>query len=271
MTAPAAMAAVWSQFPAVGLDQLNAAAALTQRVDTKYLVPVAVLARVLEQLRTTHACLDIEGRRQFSYLSTYADSPELGCFHDHRRGVRRRWKARRRVYEDSGQARWEVKFKDGRGLTVKHALPLTPDTGGAVTVEMHTFLDDLLLRHYARPAPAVLEPTLDVRYRRSTLTQPGHATRITVDTELQMHAGVQRAVLRPELALVETKSLSGRSAADRALRAAGARPCSVSKYCAGIALLHPTLPSHPWRQLLNRSFLPTHPQPDTCAEQELAA
>jgi hypothetical protein len=268
---PEMLDVAWSRFRPVGLEELNASAALAQRVDTKYLVPVAVLTEVLERLRPTHACLAIEGRRQFRYSSRYVDSPGLGCYHDHRRGVRKRWKARTRVYEDSGQARFEVKLKDGRGMTVKHALPLDPDAaGGDLTPQMLTFLEAVLRQGYARPVPAGLATTLTVGYRRSTLTQPGEQNRMTVDSDLQMTASASRAQLRSDLALVETKSLSGRSAADQALRAAGVRPCSVSKYCAGMAMLHPALPNHPWRQLLDQHFLSTTRVPSGTG-QELAA
>ena len=260
----------WARFADVDPAQLDGAAALTHRVDTKYLVPGTVLAGVLEQLRPTHACLAIEGRRSFKYSSSYVDSPELTCYHDHRRGVRRRWKARTRTYLDSGVARWEVKLKDGRGLTLKRALPVSEDVGRHVTPEMSRFLVDVLREEYQLPAPANLQTTLTVGYRRSTLTQLGEENRITVDTEMQMTSGDGHAELRPDLVLVETKTPSGRSSADTALRAAGVRPCSVSKYCAGMALLHPALPSHPWRQLLSRNFTTTTPVP-LHRGQELAA
>jgi hypothetical protein len=93
---------------------------------------------------------------------------------------------------------------------------------------------------------------------------------MTVDSDLQMTSSSGRALLRPDLVLVETKSPSGRSTADQALRAVGARPCSVSKYCTGMALLDPTLPNHPWRQLLRRSFISTRNM-GSDADQELAA
>ena len=265
MSAAHTPATTWSSFRPVELAQMNAAAALTHRVDTKYLLPLTVLAGVLEQLRPTHACLDIDGRREFGYTSTYVDTPDLTCYHDHRRAVRKRWKARTRVYDDSGQARWEVKLKDGRGMTVKHALQLpagrcdslTPQMQMQMQMQMQSFLDEILRRNYQLPGPARLTTTLTVGYRRSTLTQFEHENRMTVDTDLQMTSGAGCALLRPGLALVETKSASGRSAADQALRAAGVRPSSISKYCAGMALLNRDLPNHPWRQLLDRHFIST--------------
>ena len=143
MTASEMLAGAWSRFRPVDLAELDAAAALAHRTDTKYLVRATVLAEVLMQLQPTHACLTIDGRQSFQYTTSYVDSPELTCYHDHRRGVRRRWKARTRVYEDSGQARWEVKLKDGRGMTVKHALPLPAAVDGHLTQQMRSFLDEV--------------------------------------------------------------------------------------------------------------------------------
>jgi hypothetical protein len=257
VTASEMLAGAWSRFRPVDLAELDAAAALAHRVDTKYLVPATVLAEVLIQLQPTHACLTIDGRQSFQYTTSYVDSPELTCYHDHRRGVRKRWKARTRLYEDSGQSRWEVKLKDGRGMTVKHALTLPAGVDGHLTPQMRSFLDEVLRRHYQLRAPAELATTLRVGYRRTTLTQLGQENRMTVDADLQMTSSGGHALLHPDLVLVETKSLSGRSAADRVLRAAGARPSSVSKYCAGIALLDASLPNHPWRQLLRRHFAST--------------
>ncbi len=270
MTASELLAEAWTRFLPVDLAELDAAAALAHRVDTKYLLPATVLAEVLTQLQPAHACLTIDGRRSFQYTTSYVDSPKLTCYHDHRRDVRKRWKARTRLYEDSGQARWEVKLKDGRGMTVKHALPLPAGVDGHLTLQMRSFLDEVLRRDYQLRAPDELATTLRVGYRRTTLTELGQQNRMTVDSELRMTSSRGQAQLHPDLVLVETKSLSGRSAADHALRAAGARPSSVSKYCAGIALLDAHLPNHPWRQLLRRHFATTTALPSR-STKELAA
>jgi hypothetical protein len=56
--------------------------------------------------------------------------------------------------------------------------------------------------------------------------------------------------------LVESKSAGRASAPDRILRELGIRPAAVSKYCVGVAALHPELPSNPWHQTLRRYFEP---------------
>ena len=40
----------------------------------------------------------------------------------------------------------------------------------------------------------------------------------------------------------------------RMLRSMGVRPVRISKYCLGVALLHPDTAANPWNRLLNRQF-----------------
>ena len=54
------------------------------------------------------------------------------------------------------------------------------------------------------------------------------------------------------MVIVETKSADGQGAADRALAELGIRPVSMSKYCLGVAALHPELPANKWSRLLTR-------------------
>ena len=64
-------------FPAIGLERLDAGAALRDRVDVKYVIPLAAFAALADRLLATHTALEIDGRRAFAYRSTYFDTPEL--------------------------------------------------------------------------------------------------------------------------------------------------------------------------------------------------
>jgi len=52
----------------------------------------------------------------------------------------------------------------------------------------------------------------------------------------------------------ETKSAGPPSFFDRLLWTHGIRPVRISKFCTGLAALHPELPSNKWRRTLNRYF-----------------
>jgi hypothetical protein len=62
------------------------------------------------------------------------------------------------------------------------------------------------------------------------------AERLTCDFEVTLSRGADTVTLRPGLAVVETKTEDGRSAADRILADMGVE-VSLSKYRTGIAVL----------------------------------
>ena len=57
------------------LEDLNSAASLLARVDRKYLVASSAAQNVVDALTGRALVLDIDGRRSFSYASTYFDTP----------------------------------------------------------------------------------------------------------------------------------------------------------------------------------------------------
>lgn len=239
-------------FPAVGLEQLDAGAALRDRVDVKYVVPLAAFAALADRLRATHAALEIDGRRAFTYRSTYFDTPELGAFRDHMQQRRRRYKCRSREYIDSGAYAFEVKLKGLRGRTVKHRME---HDGHELSDAAITFLRDCLYRAYGRLPERGLRPALAVAYTRVTLASPTLGERVTCDFDLAF-TGPDGAVgrLDPGMAIVESKSDRGSAVADRVLRELGHRPqAACSKYCLGVALTR-AVPGNRLRPLLRRHF-----------------
>lgn len=239
-------------FPAIGLEQLDAGAALRDRVDVKYVVPVAAFAALAERLHGTHAALEIDGRRAFAYRSTYFDTPELRAFRDHIQQRRRRYKCRSREYLDSGAYAFEVKLKGLRGRTVKHRMEYDrPD----LSVTALAFLRECLDRAYGRPPDGGLSPALAVSYTRVTLAAPGLGERVTCDFDLTFSGpGCATGRLDPGMVIVESKSARGNALADRALRELGHRPeAACSKYCLGVALTR-AVAGNPLRPLLRRHF-----------------
>jgi VTC domain len=229
-------------FPPIGLERLDAGAALRDRVDVKYVIPIAAFAALAERLHGTHAALEIDGRRAFAYRSTYFDTPELAAYRAHLQGRRRRYKCRSREYCDSGAFAFEVKLKGLRGRTVKHRMP---HDGHELSDAAMAFLRERL----GREPGGALGPALTVAYTRVTLAAPGE--RVTCDYDLTFSApGGAAGRLDPGMAIVESKSARGRAHADRVLRELGHRPeTACSKYCLGVALTRPVI-ANPLRPLL---------------------
>jgi hypothetical protein len=245
---------VVERFPALGLEQLDAGAALRDRVDVKYVVSLAAFAALADLLLATHAALEIDGRRAFAYRSTYFDTPELGAFRAHMQQRRRRYKCRSREYLDTGAYAFEVKLKGLRGRTVKHRMD---HHGHELSDAAIAFLGDCLDGAYGRPPDRGLRPALAVAYTRVTLAVPEFGERVTCDFDLTFTGpGGAAGRLDPDKAIVESKSARGNALADRALRGLGHRPePGCSKYCLGVALTR-AVAGNSLRPLLRRHFQP---------------
>ena len=171
------------------LAELNAAAGLLVRVDRKYLVPLTTAQGLVDTLAGVARVLQIEGRRGFSYASTYFDTPDLDSYllaaHTHRR----RFKIRTRSYLDSGSCFLEVKTRGPRGATVKRRVQCPPLDAGRLTASGRDFIasrlaDDVAPPERARRLAQALEPVLITRYERTTLYLPEESARLTLDTRL---------------------------------------------------------------------------------------
>jgi len=240
----------------IGLAELEATAALLERMDRKYVLEVETLGRLLEALRDSHAALEIDGIREFEYRTTYYDTAGLVTYRDHLQRRRRRFKARAREYLDSGDCAFEVKVKGARGRTVKHRMGYDPGLAESLTEPALTFLLECLKRSYGGGLDEHLHPSLTMTYRRLTIVAPTLAERLTCDFALEYSApDGTRGRMADGIAIVESKSIRGAARADDVLKALGARPeRNCSKYCLGIGLTHPGVKSNPFRHLLRRHF-----------------
>jgi hypothetical protein len=230
----------------IGLPDVLQRADLQDRVDVKYIVSQGQLEEVVDRLAGTHAVLELDGLRALAYETTYFDTPGLTAYRAHVQGRRRRWKCRARAYADTGSRAVEVKLKGARGRTVKHRVEDERSVESA-----RALLDATLLRAYGARVEADLQPALAMRFHRTTLVARGE--RLTCDAELRFEDG---GGLAAGHVIVESKSRDGRALADRALRAAGARPVAgCSKYLLGIGLARAGTRPAGQRLLLRRHFV----------------
>ena len=251
--AASARAAAVARLDPIELSDVLAVAGLQTRTDRKYLVTPSQYERMLDQLGGRFQALEIDGIRGFRYESVYFDTALLDLFHAHRQRRRRRYKVRTRTYLDSDESMFEVKLEGRRGSTIKRRMPYAPQDRNRMTDRAREFVTDVLTQEYAmRPAP--LRPTLSTAYTRSTLVDPVAGSRLTCDVDLVCTGAVGTRRHGPDLILLESKSVSGRSPAEDALAALGVRPVQLSKYCVSVALLHPHVAANRWSRLLRRHF-----------------
>jgi hypothetical protein len=235
----------------VSLDEVLQRAALQERTDTKYLVDAAQYHAWAGLLCAELDVLQIDNRRAFAYESTYFDTPDRALFRAHRQGRRRRYKIRTRSYLETPECQLEVKLDGNRGATLKHrsAYPLADRHRLTPTARQH--VTKVLGTHHRTPADNLM-PALTNSYRRSTLLLRHAPVRITCDIGLRWTSAHATIAAPDRYILVEVKAHRPHNPATAAFARLGVRPVSISKYCAGIALLEPWQHANPWRQTLTR-------------------
>lgn len=221
---------------------------LTTRSDWKFVLPQAELPRILQSLYPTHRVLKAEDARWARYSSQYYDTPELDCFHDHRRGKPRRFKVRHRDYLDRQLTMLEIKDRDPRGDTHKRRLPQEWRQRGVDPAGAEFLRGD---RQVALPE---LIPTVANRFWRLTLLGEEVQERLTVDLGIGFGLGARQRTL-DGICVLEVKSAEPRHKTPTLalLQRAGMRPRGMSKYCVGTCLLTPGA-SPAWFAPLRRSL-----------------
>ena len=208
--------------------------ALLNRTDTKYVLSVATLQKIMPNLADAYSTLSIDGQRSSQYRTLYFDSAAFGLYHRHHAGILDRYKVRSREYVDSHLAFLEVKHKTNKGRTVKSRLQ-TPKLAASFGSESTEFLDG------AYPYDAAeLEPKLWVDYRRITLVSRYRKERVTIDLDLS-YSWEEQIISLPHLAIVEIKQdgVSHDSDMAQQLRQHHVRATGFSKYCVGISMIYP--------------------------------
>lgn len=217
-----------TEFPAA-TPELIAARALQERTDTKFVLSPQALRDVLARLHNDYAAICAPAH----YRSLYFDTHDLALFHAHRRGRRVRYKVRIRHVVDRALSFLEIKGRKSAELTCKTRID-------------HKFGDDDLSAadqaflceqcHLSEP----LEPAAWTEYERLTLLGLSSDERVTIDSAIRFEsAGATQSLGGVVLIEVKQWPYSRATPIMMALRAAGIRPASPSKYCLAIVSTRP--------------------------------
>lgn len=217
-------------FDPISLEELGAAA-LMDRVETKFILSVRQLPELLEQLHADYSVLEVSGKRISSYQTAYLDNEKLHCYHEHHRRRKKRYKLRFRKYVDSDLNFFELKRKDN-GRTDKRRMRLETDESQLGDTEA-----GFLLR--SEIDPSGWKQKLLNRYQRITLVSKHQAERVTLDLNIEFsHDGVDEQL--GDLVILELKQAkaSRKTPVYKALRRLRIRPFNISKYCIGLIKTH---------------------------------
>lgn len=224
-------------FDGVSLEALEERAALLQRIDNKYAVTTNEFGRLTERLRGGYQVLEIDGRRAFAYSTTYFDTSDLRCFVDHIEDRVPRFKARSRLYEDTGQCVFEVKLKRSADETDKRQIEYPEKDRRRLTEHALECLQSALADQ-GLESPEDLDATLTTAFDRVTLAARDGSERLTCDFGVRLRGRDGDSVrMHRDLVLVETKSEDGQSPSDRELARMSVSTISLSKYRVGMSLV----------------------------------
>jgi hypothetical protein len=240
--------------PAVGLEELNAEAALQTRVDRKYVVPEDQAQELLATFDAEVRVLEMDGSRCFAYDSVYFDTDQLDSYLLAAHGRRRRYKVRTRTYVDSATSFLEVKTEGAREATVKERIPYDLRDRARLTTEGLDYVHGTLAAAVGGAPTGPLGPVLETRYHRTTLYLPESGSRATIDTDVTWQLPGEQAWVLAGAVILETKSGSASGPLDRHLWAHGVRPSRISKFATGMAALCPELPANRWNRTLRRTM-----------------
>ena len=208
--------------------------ALLRRIDSKFLVPLSRIEELLPAVSRDYGVLYAGDEALPTYHTLYFDTPELLCFHDHRRGRRARHKVRVRHYPERHLSYLEVKTKRSALITDKQRMKRTYGVN-ALGGEGIAFV----ARHSSLPAYG-LEPQMWTYFRRLTLVGLRTSERLTIDVDLAFRREAHttwHAVTGVAIVEVKQSPFCVRTPIMCALRRSGFRPVSASKYCTGTLLL----------------------------------
>lgn len=227
---------------------------LLQRIDRKLAVHTSQLGTLLKAVAPFYRVLEVNGLQVNPYQTDYFDTADLHSYLSHHGGRTRRFKIRHRHYTQSDVAFWEVKARYSAGKSKKMRLSGNRIDAGSEAVST-------LIAEHSPYRWEQLQHSLSVGYDRITLVHHYQYERVTLDTALWFESEGRRYDL-PGLAIVEIKQGKHQSSPMwEALRQRhwGAR--SVSKYCLGMALLHPGLKQNHFKPTISKLLAIAHASP----------
>lgn len=219
------------RFETASLELIQSRALLV-RTDIKFFGKAERLEQIIPTLSEHYAVIRVESGCAAQYQSIYFDTPDLRCFHDHRRGRRLRHKVRIRHYDDRKLTYLEIKSKKNAKVTDKHRMPLPYGTR-----ELTHAGREFLTQHCDLPVDQ-LQITLENHFRRISLIGLHTQERVTIDVDLGFRHGDQELSFAG-LAVIEIKQhpYNPHSPVMLALEAAGMHERSLSKYTTAMAEL----------------------------------
>ena len=228
---------ILKQYQPITLSEMDEVA-LMERVDDKYTISYENLMNILENISSEYFCLEIEGKRSFTYQTEYLDTIDNLLFKNHQNGKLNRYKIRFRDYIESKKTFLEIKFKSNKGVTKKTRISI-PFQEKNITKTCKDFIET---------KSPYLTKNLDIKVKNSfdriTLVNLISKERVTLDFNLKFsNPSLGTKSKLDKVGIIEIKREKGNKKSQllSILKRKRIRPTSISKYTIGSCLLDSNL------------------------------
>lgn len=217
-------------FQTITLQELERRTTWKERKDMKYVTHISTLDSLHQTLSKEYLLLENKGNSVVKYKTEYWDTSGHDMFYQHQSDSAHRYKIRKRQYGNENGYWMEVKEKKN-GKTIKYRLP-NPSPS-----ETETFIST-----NTPYKQSDLNSTVFIYYERMTFVHKNLPMKITIDKNMKA-GNNHRSVPFDNVAIIEIKTEKNISDSRivHIIESQGTKPCSVSKYCVGMATLHPEL------------------------------
>jgi hypothetical protein len=211
---------------------------LMDRIDSKYMAPLALLPSLLEAMLSYFKVQIIDNEMIASYTTQYLDTSGLDMFVMHQNGKLNRQKIRIRSYVNSNLSFLEIKNKNNKGRTRKIRIQV-----GFSHLASICDLDKekQFLCENSAFNPDDLTPVLANKFKRITLVNNTAKERITIDFELSFFNYKTKNKQKLDKIMILELKQDGRLNSDfrEILNRFRIKPVAFSKYCMGTVLTNP--------------------------------
>lgn len=226
------------------IDTIN----LMNRIDTKFIVPISVLYKLLEVV-SDYYVLEINGFRNSLYDTTYFDTINYDMFMDHAYNIENRQKIRVRKYLCNDLKFLEIKTKVDEGRTLKKRIKVKHK--GLKRKKNQEFI-----KEHSKYDLSVLQKSLRTKFERFTLVNPEKTERITIDTSLHIiNKKMNKEVYVEDIAILELKRNKKQDSRIKAfLDEHDIKSIGFSKYCFGMCLTNSLLPFMSFIDIIDKTL-----------------
>lgn len=237
----------------VSLTEINNVAEFQTRIDRKYLLKVNDVLEILRRTEVKFQALEIGGKRQFKYRSTYLDTEDMSLHKAAACKRESRHKLRVREYLDSQICFLEIKSQSRREESVKSRVEISLQVDERnLKTDLRRLMEVSKTKNFEQFDSGMLKETVITLCTRTTLLAPNDSSRVTIDMDCSLSTCEEDVSIFEGWVIVEIKGGPKASPFDRELWHSGHRPVPISKYALGVALFFPEQPTNIWTTTLRK-------------------